>query len=80
MNQCKRCHGDGYIFGHWMPELCPECRDEDPDVVTESAPASAPATSPDWWLVVAKVWASLIIIGFVWGLIEFLASLAGVAK
>ena len=66
---CNRCNGAGYIFGHWMPELCPECLGEQP----EATPivVNEPAKACDWIVVGAVIAGVVITIAAWWGVIEF---------
>lgn len=71
MKPCPRCHDVGYIFGHWMPELCQVCGAEPlppPPVV------HTPAKGVDGFVIGALILGAVLTIGAMWGVIEFFAA------
>lgn len=71
MNLCPRCHGDGYVFGHWMPEVCPECGDDPANV---PATVNEPAPGVDSFLKGALIVGAVAGIAILWRLWEFYAA------
>ena len=72
---CKNCNGDGWMPGHWMPELCPACcAYHDGECVPATPVFNEPQTRLQRWLPPILGWS---ITGGVVALIVGLAYLIG---